>query len=293
MKNPSFDFRLSTFDSLAALPPVSEMMRAAGLEPKKQFGQNFLFDLNLTGKIARAVPNIENSTVVEVGPGPGGLTRALLLDGARKVIAIEKDKTTAPILEQIAAADGRLEIIFADALKFDFARLGKISICSNLPYNVGTELLIRWLHDMENISSMTLMFQREVAERIVAAPGTEHYGRLSVLTSLLADAKILFDVPNTAFVPRPKVQSAVVQIIPKNVGARTHPAKSLISPGPGGNAPIDKIEKLTAKLFGQRRKMIRGILPGALWEQFGLSGTERAEELTPEKFAEIAAANVI
>ena len=262
---------------LQTLPPVSDMMRAAGLEPKKQFGQNFLFDLNLTGRIARAVPDIENMTVVEVGPGPGGLTRALLLAGAKRVIAIEKDRATAPILQEIeCASDGRLEIIFADALKFDFATLGKISICSNLPYNVGTELLIRWLHNLENISSMTLMFQKEVAMRIAAKPGAEHYGRLSVLTALTANAKILFDVPNTAFVPRPKVQSAVVQISPKPKIQN-----------------LEKIEKLTARLFGQRRKMLRGIIPGVDWAAFGLSGTERAEELSPEKFAEIAAANVI
>jgi 16S rRNA (adenine1518-N6/adenine1519-N6)-dimethyltransferase len=256
------------------------MMRASGLEPKKQFGQNFLFDLNLTGRIARAVPNIENTTVVEVGPGPGGLTRALLLAGAKRVIAIEKDKTTEPILREIEhAADGRLEIIFADALKYLKVQIADeimpVAICSNLPYNIGTELLIQWLHDAENISSMTLMFQKEVAMRIAAAPGTEHYGRLSVLTALTANAKILFDVPNTAFVPRPKVQSSVIQIIPKPVGAENLP-------------PLQNIERLTAALFGQRRKMIRGIMPGINWEQFGLSGTERAEELTPEKFAQIA-----
>ncbi len=270
---------------LESLPPVSEMMRDAGLEPKKQFGQNFLFDLNLTGKIARAVPDIENITVVEVGPGPGGLTRALLLAGAKHVIAIEKDKATAPILEKIAmAADGRLEIIFGDALKngdWEFGT-GNWAVCSNLPYNVGTELLIRWLHIMaeritnheSRITSLTLMFQREVAMRIVARVGDEHYGRLAVLTAMVADARILFNVPNTAFFPAPKVQSAVVQIVPKESAAR--------------NQELEKIEALTAKLFGQRRKMIRGIMPGVDWSQFGLSGRERAEELSPEKFAEIA-----
>ena len=264
------------------LPPVSEMMRKAGLEPKKQFGQNFLFDLNLTGKIARSVPDIENTTVIEVGPGPGGLTRALLTAGTKRVIAIEKDKTAAPILEQISAAsDGRLEVIFGDALKIRNGQIGirkeeKIAICSNLPYNVGTELLVRWLHDISSflfpLSSLTLMFQREVAERIVAKVGDKQYGRLSVLTSLVADAKILFNVPNTAFVPQPKVQSAVVQIIPK-----ANPERN-----------IEQIEKLTAKLFGQRRKMLRGIMPGVNWSQFGLIGTERAEECSPQKFAELA-----
>lgn len=259
------------------MPPVSEMMRDAGLEPKKQFGQNFLFDLNLTRKIARSVPDLENQTVLEVGPGPGGLTRALLECGARRVVAIEKDKTTAPILDRIAAAsDGRLEVIYGDALK-QFSEFmiqdSDYAVCSNLPYNIGTELLINWLHEI-NINSMTLMFQREVAQRIVARVGDAQYGRLSVLASLVADAKILFNVPNTAFYPAPRVQSAVVQILPK---------QSRI-----GNKELKQVEQLTAKLFGQRRKMIRGIMPGADWSRFGLAGTERAEDLFPEKFVELA-----
>jgi 16S rRNA (adenine1518-N6/adenine1519-N6)-dimethyltransferase len=188
-------------DKIASLPPVSEMMRESGLEPKKQFGQNFLFDLNLTSRIARNIPDIEKTTVVEVGPGPGGLTRAILMAGAKKLIAIEKDKTTAPILSQIIdAADGRLEVIYGDALKTDLSNVDKdgFAICSNLPYNVGTELLIGWLHKIasgEDIKSLTLMFQREVADRIVARVGDDAYGRLSVLVQLIADAKILFNVP--------------------------------------------------------------------------------------------------
>ena len=268
-------------DKISSLPPVSEMMRESGLEPKKQFGQNFLFDLNLTGRIARSVPNIDTVPVVEVGAGPGGLTRAILMAGAKRVIAIEKDKTTMPILSQIIdASDGKLNVIYDDALRVNFSELGLdvYSICANLPYNVGTELLIGWLQKIANgerISSMTLMFQREVALRITAHPGDEHYGRLAVLTSLLADSRILFDVPNTAFVPRPKVQSAVVQIIPK-------PEKiARIS-------DITRVEKITAKLFGQRRKMIRSIMPNVDWSAFGLSGTERAENLSPETFAQLA-----
>lgn len=268
-------------DRLASLPPVSAMMRASGLEPKKQFGQNFLFDLNLTGRIARSVPDIENSTVIEVGPGPAGLTRALLLAGAKRVIAIEKDKTTEPILSQVvAASDGRLQVVFDDALRTDMQKLAgaPFAICANLPYNVGTELLINWLQDIARgapIKSMTLMFQREVAWRIVARPNTEQYGRLAVLTSAVADAKILFDVPSTAFIPRPRVESAVVQIIPnlekiKHVGDITH------------------LENLTARLFGMRRKMIRGIMRDVEWAEFGLTGTERAEEIAPEKFLEMA-----
>lgn len=268
-------------DKIASLPPVSLMMRECGLEPKKQFGQNFLFDLNLTGRIARSVPDIEKIPVVEVGPGPAGLTRAILLAGAKQVIAIEKDKTTEPILSQVIdASDGRLRVIFDDALRVDFSALGvaEYAICANLPYNVGTELLIGWLHKIasgEKIKSMTLMFQREVALRITSRPGDEHYGRLAVLTSLIADSKIIIDVPNTAFVPRPKVQSAVVQIIPNMEKiAALH--------------DLRKIEQLTAKLFGQRRKMIRAIMPNVNWEKYGLTGTERAEKIAPETFALMA-----
>lgn len=268
-------------EKIKSLPPVSEMMRNAGMVAKKQFGQNFLFDLNLTGRIARSVPNLANTTVVEVGPGPGGLTRALLLAGARQVIAIEKDKTTSPILDAIVdAADGRLTVIYDDALRVNFRALGvdSYAICANLPYNVGTELLIQWLiaaaHG-EKITSLTLMFQREVAYRITARPRDEHYGRLAVLTSLIADARILFDVPNTAFVPRPRVQSAVVQIIPN--------AKKI-----SVLRDVEKVEKITALLFGHRRKMIRGIMPNVDWAKYGLAGTERAEELSPEMFAQLA-----
>jgi 16S rRNA (adenine1518-N6/adenine1519-N6)-dimethyltransferase len=266
-----------------ALAPVSEMMRAAGLEPKKALGQHFLFDLNLTGKIARAVPDLCDTTIVEVGPGPGGLTRALLAAGAGRVVAIEKDRAAKPILDQIVAASaGRLEVIYGDALDiFGDAQIwrdrvpGAFAICANLPYNAGTPLLIRWLHMMPRpVVSMTLMFQKEVAERIVARPGTPAYGRLSVLTALAADAKMLFTVPRTAFAPPPKVTSAIVRISP-----RAHH----LSPD-----DLARVEKLTARLFNQRRKMIRSIVQGVDWAQFGLTGTERAEELAPEKFLELA-----
>lgn len=268
-------------DTVENLPPVSAMMRDCGMMAKKQFGQNFLFDLNLTGRIARAVPDIDKLPVVEVGPGPGGLTRALLLAGACKVIAVEMDKMTEPILSRItAASNGRLNVIFGDALKTDFSKFGfdEYAICSNLPYNVGTELLIQWIHKIahgEKIKSLTLMFQREVAERITAKPGDDAYGRLAVLVQLVADAKILFNVPRTAFTPAPKVTSAIVQIIPN--------AEKIKRIG-----KIESVEKITAKLFGTRRKMIRGIMPDVDWTAFNLIGTERAENLTPEKFLEIA-----
>ncbi len=268
-------------DAIKSLPPVAEMMRASGLEPKKQFGQNFLFDLNLTGRIARSVPDIETVDVMEIGPGPGGLTRALLMAGAHRVVAIEKDPTTKTILDKIAvAAAGRLTVVYGDALRVDTRALGlnEYAICANLPYNVGTELFTRWLVAVVSgarIKSMTLMFQREVAQRITAHVGDEQYGRLAVLASLIADAKILFDVPNTAFVPRPRVQSAVVQIVPNPDKIRNV-------------SDVHKLEQITAKLFGQRRKMIRGIIPNVDWVKYGLTGTERAEELSPEKFLQLS-----
>ena len=268
-------------NKLESLPPVSAMMRDCSMTAKKQFGQNFLFDLNLTGRIARSVPDITKIPVVEVGPGPAGLTRALLMAGAKQVVAVEMDKATEPILSRVIdAADGRLTVVFGDALKTDFSKFGfdEYAICSNLPYNVGTELLIQWVHKIANgekIKSLTLMFQREVAERITARPNDDAYGRLSVLVQLVADAKILFNVPRTAFTPAPKVTSAVVQIIPN-----TDKIKKL--------GDITRIEKLTAKLFGTRRKMIRGIMPNIDWAEFDLTGTERAENLSPEKFLEIA-----
>lgn len=268
------------------LPPLREVIAAHGLAAKKSLGQNFLLDLNLTRRIARAAGPGE--TFFEVGPGPGGLTRALLAEGAARVVAVERDARCIPALEQIAAAyPGRLEIIEGDALSLDAATLfdGPVRIAANLPYNIGTALLVKWL-TVENWppfwSSLTLMFQREVAERLVAKPDTEHYGRLSVLVQWRAKAKILFDVSRSAFVPPPKITSSVVRIEPLNE--------------PVADARLADLEKVTAAAFGQRRKMLRQSLkvlsPDAenLILAAGLDPTARAETLSVADFAALARA---
>lgn len=272
--------------SADGLPPLREVIQRHGLAAKKALGQNFLLDLNLTGKIARTAGALEETTVIEVGPGPGGLTRALLMHGARKVVAIERDERCLEALAEIAARyPGRLEVIPGDALKTDFAALAageRVKIVANLPYNIGTELLVRWLTTREwppFWTSMTLMFQREVAERIVAAPGSESYGRLGVLAGWRTEARIAFDVPPQAFTPPPKVTSSVVHITPR--------AAPLA-------ADLKALERVTEAAFGQRRKMLRQSLKGlggeALLEKAGIDGTRRAETLTIEEFARIARA---
>ena len=266
------------------LPPLREVIAAHGLAAKKSLGQNFLLDLNLTRRIARAAGPGE--TFFEVGPGPGGLTRALLAEGAARVVAVERDARCIPALEQIAAAyPGRLEIIEGDALSLDAATLfdGPVRIAANLPYNIGTALLVKWL-TVENWppfwSSLTLMFQREVAERLVAKPDTEHYGRLSVLVQWRAKAKILFDVSRSAFVPPPKITSSVVRIEPLNE--------------PVADARLSDLERVTAAACGQRRKMLRQSLkvlsPDAekLILAAGLDPTARAETLSVADFAALA-----
>ncbi|HWV00334.1 MAG TPA: 16S rRNA (adenine(1518)-N(6)/adenine(1519)-N(6))-dimethyltransferase RsmA, partial [Devosia sp.] len=201
-----------------ALPPLREVIARHGLSAKKQLGQNFLLDLNLTAKIARAAGPLAGVTVIEVGPGPGGLTRALLAEGARRVVAIERDERALPALAEIAAAyPGRLEVIAGDAMSIDYATLadGPTRIVANLPYNIGTELLVRWLSAElwpPFYESLTLMFQREVAERIVAKAGEDAYGRLAVLAGWRTDAEIAFNVSRSAFTPPPKVTSAVVHL---------------------------------------------------------------------------------
>jgi 16S rRNA (adenine1518-N6/adenine1519-N6)-dimethyltransferase len=272
------------------LPPLRDVIRRHGLSARKSLGQNFLLDLNLTGRIARAAGPLAGVTVVEIGPGPGGLTRALLAEGARLVIAVERDQRAVAALEEIAAHyPGRLTIVAGDALEFDPAPYiddRPARIVANLPYNIATALLVSWLtaepwppwHDR-----LVLMFQREVAERIVAGPGTKSYGRLSVLASWRTQAKILFDVHPSNFVPPPKVTSSVVELIPR--------------PKP---LACDRhcLERVTAAAFGQRRKMLRQSLrtlgadplPLPLLAAAGLLPTARAEEISVEGFVALARA---
>jgi 16S rRNA (adenine1518-N6/adenine1519-N6)-dimethyltransferase len=273
------------------LPPLREVIRAHGLMARKQLGQNFLLDLNLTRRIARTAAPLEGCTVYEVGPGPGGLTRALLMEGAERVIAVERDPRCLAALEEVSAAyDGRLQIIEGDALTVDERAIladakGPVRIVSNLPYNVGTALLTKWLTAdpwPSWFTSLTLMFQREVADRIIAQPGTKAYGRLSVLSQVRCKTSLAFSVPRQAFVPPPKVTSAVVHLVPR--------------PEPEPRVSIRSIEKITAAAFGQRRKMLRASLksliqdPEALLTGIGIAPTARAEELTIEDFLKLARA---
>ncbi|MFT0861580.1 16S rRNA (adenine(1518)-N(6)/adenine(1519)-N(6))-dimethyltransferase RsmA [Ancylobacter sp. G4_0304] len=269
------------------LPPLREVIREHGLSALKSLGQNFLLDLNLTSRIARTAGRLEGVTVVEVGPGPGGLTRAILALGPKKLIAIERDRRCIAALEQVAAHyPGRLDIVEGDALEADFAALvpegAPAAIIANLPYNIATPLLVGWLSTdpwPPWYKSLTLMFQREVAERIVAAPGEDHYGRLAVLTGWRATAHIAFDVAPSAFVPPPKVTSSVVHIVPR------------ATPLP---CPLNALERVTEAAFGQRRKMLRqslkslGTDPMPLLEAAGIAPTERAERVPVEGFVALA-----
>lgn len=268
------------------LPPLREVIARHGLDARKSLGQNFLFDLNLTRRIARSAAPLEASTVVEIGPGPGGLTRALLLEGAKKVVAVEKDARALPALHEIAAHyPGRLEIVEADALRYDWAAhiQGDAKIVANLPYNIATPLLTGWLTSPWPpwFSSLTLMFQKEVAERIAAAPGSDAYGRLSIICQWCASARKLFDIDRRAFTPPPKITSSVVQLIPK---AQRTPA-----------CDIRVLEKVTAAAFGQRRKMLRSSLKSLhpdmakLLDGLGIDANLRAEQLAVADFARIAA----
>jgi 16S rRNA (adenine1518-N6/adenine1519-N6)-dimethyltransferase len=275
---------MGTIDSL---PPLREVIRAHDLAAKKQLGQNFLLDLNLTAKIARAAGDMAGCDVLEVGPGPGGLTRGLLVSGARRVVAVEKDARCLPALADIAAAyPGRLTVLLGDALELDLGPhlTPPVKIVANLPYNVGTELLIRWLSAPwpPFWASLTLMFQKEVAERIVAKPRTEHYGRLALLAQWRCNAAIVMTLPPEAFTPAPKVHSAVVQL------------NAL--PGPRFPCDFAVLQRVTAMAFNQRRKMLRSSLKGlrpdieAVLETVAIPPTARAEEIGLEAFCALARA---
>jgi 16S rRNA (adenine1518-N6/adenine1519-N6)-dimethyltransferase len=264
---------------LEELPPLREALAAAGLTARKSFGQHFLLDLNVTRKIARLADLTEGETVVEVGPGPGGLTRALLEAGAR-VIAVEKDARFVPLLEELAAhADGRLTVVRADALTLgaDAAPPGA-PVVANLPYNVATPLLVGWLTGAWRPRAMTLMFQKEVAQRIGAAPGSKDYGRLSVLAQALAEARIVMELPARAFTPPPKVDSAVVRLTPH----AERPSDAL----------VERLQRVTAAAFGQRRKMLRSSLKPlggeALCQAVGIDATARAEDIAVAQYLALA-----
>ncbi len=268
---------------LAALPPLREVIARHGLSAKKAFGQNFLFDSNLLDKIARVPGKLSGARVYEVGPGPGGLTRALLRAGA-EVTAVEMDRRCLPVLAELSdAAEGRLSVIEGDAMRIDEPAVlaAPAHIVANLPYNVGTALLIRWLTAdpwPPWWQSLSLMFQKEVAERIVAAPDTDAYGRLSVLAQWRSRPRIALSLPPRAFIPPPKVDSAVVHIVPGEA--------------PEG-VPVNAVERVTAAAFGQRRKMLRAslkALPGGLdaLSASGIDGARRAETLSVAEFVAIA-----
>ncbi|QPH53910.1 16S rRNA (adenine(1518)-N(6)/adenine(1519)-N(6))-dimethyltransferase RsmA [Pontivivens ytuae] len=271
-----------------ALPPLREVIAKYELRAKKQLGQNFLLDLNLTSKIARRAGDLAQCDVLEIGPGPGGLTRALLMEGARHVVAIERDARCLPALAEIEAAyPGRLTVLEGDALALDpLPHLTPpIRIVANLPYNVGTELLLRWLTPdtwPPFWQSLTLMFQKEVAERIVAQPGSKAYGRLSILAQWRCDARLAFTLPPQAFTPPPKVSSAVVQL--DRLEAPRYPADPQI------------LSDVVARAFNQRRKMLRASLRGLLPDieevltGVGIAPTQRAEEIGLEAFCALARA---
>ncbi|MBS0258736.1 MAG: 16S rRNA (adenine(1518)-N(6)/adenine(1519)-N(6))-dimethyltransferase RsmA [Proteobacteria bacterium] len=271
--------------AIDGLPPLRDVIQRHGLDAKKSLGQNFLFDLNLTQKIARTAGPLDGVTVIEVGPGPGGLTRAILSLGAKKVIAVERDSRCLPALAEIEAHyPERLEVIEGDALKTNFEALvpagEPVRIIANLPYNVGTQLLVNWLLPKQWPPfwlSMTLMFQKEVGQRIVAEEGDNHYGRLGVLAGWRTVSEMAFDVPPQAFSPPPKVTSTVVHLLPRD------------KPLP---CDVAKLEKVTEAAFGQRRKMLRQSVKSlggeTLLERAGIDPTRRAETLSVEEFVTLA-----
>jgi 16S rRNA (adenine1518-N6/adenine1519-N6)-dimethyltransferase len=274
--------------TIDGLPPLRAVIAAHDLVAKRQLGQNFLLDLNLTAKIARSAGDLTGADVLEVGPGPGGLTRGLLAEGARRVLAVEKDARCLPALAEVAAAyPGRLEVVQGDALEVDAAArlVPPVKVVANLPYNVGTELLIRWLTPPvwpPFWQSLTLMFQKEVAERIVARPGDDAYGRLALLAQWRCSAKIVMVLPPEAFTPAPKVHSAVVHLV--------------ALPEPRFPADAKVLERVVAMAFNQRRKMLRSALKGLgpdiedRLRAAGIAPTQRAEEVGLEQFCALARA---
>ena len=279
---------MPTMPMIDGLPPLREVIRAHDLVAKRQLGQNFILDLNLTAKIARLAGDLSQCDVLEIGPGPGGLTRGLLVEGARKVLAIEKDPRCIAALEEIAAVyPGRLHILNADALDIDVTQhlTQPVRVVANLPYNIGTELLIRWLTPKTwppFWQSLTLMFQREVAERIVARPRTEHYGRLALLAQWRCDPKIVMTLPPEAFTPAPKVHSAVVHLT--RLETPRFPANEAL------------LSRVTTMAFGQRRKMLRSSLKAlrpdieARLVEVGIDPTARAEEIGLDRFCALSLA---
>lgn len=268
-----------------SLPPLREVIAAHGLSARRSLGQNFLLDLNITRRIARAAGPLEDATVLEIGPGPGGLTRALLEEGAKAVIAVERDDRCLAALEQVAAvADGRLHVVAGDALAIDIAALaaqyGTLRVVANLPYNISTPLLIRWLKQVSLFDRFVLMFQSEVADRLAAEPGSKAYGRLSVAAQWRCEVRPLFTLPPRAFTPAPKVSSTVVELTPR---AR-----------PRGEADPDILEEVVAAAFGQRRKMLRAALKGtfadpkAVLTGVGIAPEARAETVSIEGFCALA-----
>ncbi len=265
---------------IESLPSLRQLVETMDLRARKSLGQNFIFDLNLTRKIARSAGSLAGTTI-EIGPGPGGLTRALLLEGAQRVIAVEKDHRAIQVLSSLSNAAGtRLQVVEDDAITCPIWNMGDTPrrVIANLPYNIATNLLIKWLSHARAFESLTLMFQREVAERIIARPGSKNYGRLSVLAYLYADCEILFDVPPEAFVPAPKVTSSVVQIVP--LAVQRHPCRH------------STLEDLTRLAFGQRRKMLRSsfkhlggesLLTGA-----GINPEKRPQDLNLAEFCQLA-----
>lgn len=267
-------------DFLKTLPPLRDVIAAHDLRAKKALGQNFLLDMNITDKIVRAAGDLSGRTVFEIGPGPGGLTRSLIGSNAAKIIAVEFDLRAVAALQNLAGE--RVEIVQGDALRVNYQALaeGPKAVVANLPYNIATVLLTNWLKEIREkpgaYDSMTLMFQKEVAERIVAAPGSKTFGRLAVIAQWICECRICFDLPPSAFTPPPKVSSSVVHFVPKKLAIDAPDFRS--------------VEKVTAAAFGQRRKMIRTSLKDYAegLERLGIDPTLRAENLSVQDFINLA-----